>query len=154
MSIDQKAEEIKASPSYTPLKELPDIYLNAVVAVEDKRFYKHPGIDAIAIGRAIKNNIHARQLIEGGSTITQQLAKNMYFTQERSLIRKVAEGFMAIALERKFSKDEILELYVNSIYFGDGYYLSLIHIWFYAADGKNGNRIHAPEHRLPAAGKK
>lgn len=122
MSIDQKAEEIKASPSYTPLKELPDIYLNAVVAVEDKRFYKHPGIDAIAIGRAIKNNIHARQLIEGGSTITQQLAKNMYFTQERSLIRKVAEGFMAIALERKFSKDEILELYVNSIYFGDGYY--------------------------------
>ena len=137
MSIDQKAEEIKASPSYTPLKELPDIYLNAVVAVEDKRFYKHPGIDAIAIGRAIKNNIHARQLIEGGSTITQQLAKNMYFTQERSLIRKVAEGFMAIALERKFSKDEILELYVNSIYFGDGYYC--------VADASMGHFGKAPQ---------
>lgn len=121
-SIEQKVEEIKASPSYTTLEELPDIYLDAVVAVEDKRFYKHPGIDIIAIGRAVKNDIRARKLIEGGSTITQQLAKNLYFTQEKSATRKAAEGFMALALERKYTKNEILELYVNSIYFGDGYY--------------------------------
>ena len=80
------------------------------------------GIDIIAIARAAWNNIKSWSLREGGSTITQQLAKNLYFTQERSFIRKAAEVFMAFRLERTYSKDEILELYVNSIYFGDGYY--------------------------------
>ena len=114
--------EIQSKPSYTPVTDLPQVYLDAVVAVEDKRFYKHPGIDVISIARAIKNDIEAGQLIEGGSTITQQLAKNMYFDQERSITRKVAEVFMAFKLERNYSKKEILELYVNNIYFGDTYY--------------------------------
>ena len=98
------------------------MYLNAVVAVEDHRFEQHFGIDLIAIGRAAWNNLTTWSLREGGSTITQQLAKNMYFTQEKSFIRKVAEMFVAFQLEHTYTKDEILELYVNSIYFGDGYY--------------------------------
>lgn len=122
VSIEQKVEEIKSNPSYTTVDRLPEIYLNAVVAVEDKRFYKHWGVDIISIGRAVKNNIQAGGLVEGGSTITQQLAKNMYFDQERSIERKVAEAFMAFALEDKYSKKELLELYVNTIYFGEGYY--------------------------------
>ena len=85
------------------------------MAVEDHRFEQHCGVDIIAIARAAWNNIKSWSLREGGSTITQQLAKNLYFTQERSFIRKAAEVFMAFRLEQTYSKDEILELYVNSI---------------------------------------
>lgn len=122
VSLEEKVAQIRAKPSFTKLDELPDTYLKAVVAVEDKRFYEHPGVDIISICRAIKNNIQAGEMQEGGSTITQQLAKNLYFDQERSPVRKMAEAFMAIKLELDYSKEEILELYVNSIYFGDGYY--------------------------------
>ena len=121
-SLESKVEEIQSDPGYTELSGLPEMYLNAVVAVEDHRFEQHFGIDLIAIGRAAWNNLTTWSLREGGSTITQQLAKNMYFTQEKSFIRKVAEMFMAFRLERAYTKEEILELYVNSIYFGDGYY--------------------------------
>ena len=121
-SLESKVEEIQSDSSYTELSELPQMYLNAVVAVEDHRFEQHFGIDLIAIGRAAWNNLTSWSLREGGSTITQQLAKNLYFTQEKSFVRKIAEMFMAFRLENTYTKDEILELYVNSIYFGDGYY--------------------------------
>ena len=121
-SLESKVAEIQSNPSYTTLSEMPELYLDAVVAVEDHRFEQHFGIDLIAIGRAAWNNLTSWSLREGGSTITQQLAKNMYFTQEKSFIRKIAEMFMAFRLESSYTKDEILELYVNSIYFGDGYY--------------------------------
>ena len=121
-SLESKVEELQSDSSYTELSELPEMYLNAVVAVEDHRFEQHFGIDLIAIGRAAWNNLTSWGLQEGGSTITQQLAKNMYFTQQKSFIRKIAEVFMAFRLENSYTKDEILELYVNSIYFGDGYY--------------------------------
>lgn len=121
-SIESKVAEIQSNPSYTTLSEMPELYLDAVVAVEDHRFEQHFGIDPIAIGRAAWNNLTSWSLREGGSTITQQLAKNMYFTQEKSFIRKIAEMFMAFRLENSYTKDKILELYVNSIYFGDGYY--------------------------------
>ncbi len=120
--LDQKVAEIQADPNYTTLAEIPEIYLDAVVAVEDHRFEQHFGIDLIAIGRAAWNNLTSWSLREGGSTITQQLAKNLYFTQEKVLTRKAAEAFMAWAIEKQYTKDEILELYVNSIYFGSGYY--------------------------------
>lgn len=122
MPLEEKIEEIREQPDYTPLSRLPKTYQNAVVAAEDHRFYQHPGIDVIAIGRAMKNNILAGSLREGGSTITQQLAKNLYFTQEKKFTRKAAEVFMALKLEKEYTKEEILELYVNTIYFGDGYY--------------------------------
>ena len=120
--LKEKVAEIKAKENYVEFSELPSTYINAVISVEDKRFYKHNGIDIIAIGRAAINDIKAKSLVEGGSTITQQLAKNMYFTQEKKIERKIAEVFMAWQIEKNYSKEEIFELYVNTIYFGDGYY--------------------------------
>lgn len=121
-SLADRVEKIRSAEGYTELADLPGTYVNAVVSVEDHRFYDHIGIDFIAIGRAVVNDIRARRFAEGGSTITQQLAKNLYFSQEKKLERKIAEVFLAFDLEENYSKDEILELYVNSIYFGDGYY--------------------------------
>lgn len=120
--LESKILSIKENKNYSTFEELPKTYVDAVIAVEDHRFYKHNGVDIIGIARAIFNDIRAKELKEGGSTITQQLAKNTYFTQNRSLKRKIAETFMALEIERKCSKEEILELYVNTSYFGDGYY--------------------------------
>lgn len=120
--LEEKVAEIRNKENYTEFSELPQMYVNAVISVEDKRFFKHGGIDIIAIGRAAINDIKAMSYVEGGSTITQQLAKNMYFTQEKIMERKIAEVFMAWEIEANYSKEDIFELYVNSIYFGDGYY--------------------------------
>jgi monofunctional glycosyltransferase len=120
--LEEKVEEIKSKANYTKISELPQMYLDAVISVEDHRFYKHSGIDVIAIGRAIINDIKAMDFVEGGSTITQQIAKNEYFTQEKKITRKIAEVFMAYEIEKNYLKDEILELYINTIYFGNGYY--------------------------------
>ena len=120
--VQEMAERIESKPDYTPVDELPQIYLDAVISVEDHRFYSHPGMDLLAIGRAAFNDLRTLSFAEGGSTITQQLAKNLYFSQEKQLTRKIAEVFVALDLEKSYSKDEIFELYVNSIYFGDGYY--------------------------------
>ena len=121
-SIEEKIKEIKSIDNYTVYEELPRDYINAVVAVEDKRFYKHNGVDIFSILRAIFVDIKEKSFKEGGSTITQQLAKNTYFTQEKKIDRKIAEIFMAYEYEKKLSKSEIFELYVNTSYFGDGYY--------------------------------
>lgn len=117
-----RVERVKDSEHYTELSALPDTYLNAVVAVEDQRFYLHSGIDVASTVRAIINCFRAKDFVEGGSTITQQLAKNLYFSQEKQLTRKVAELFMAFEIEANYSKEEILELYINCIYYGSGYY--------------------------------
>ncbi len=122
VSLADKVDEIREKDSFTEFEELPEVYVDAVISVEDKRFDRHFGIDPIAICRAVINDIRAGAFVEGGSTITQQLAKNLYFSQEKELTRKVAEMFVAFELERNYSKEEIFELYVNTIYFGDGYY--------------------------------
>ena len=122
ISVENKVKEIQSKENYTKISELPQMYINAVISVEDHRFYKHPGIDIIAIGRAIVSDIKAMSFVEGGSTITQQLAKNIYFTQEKKIERKIAEVFMAFEIEKRYNKNEILELYLNTSYFGDGYY--------------------------------
>ena len=122
MSIEEKIAEIKENKDYTEYKDLPQDYINAVVAVEDRRFFMHNGIDIISITRAIFIDLKDMELVEGGSTITQQLAKNTYFTQEKKLTRKIAEIFMAFEYEKNCSKEQIFELYVNTSYFGDGYY--------------------------------
>lgn len=121
-SITDKVAEIQSKENYTKLEDMPDFYLDAVIAVEDRRFYKHGPTDPVAIGRAIFVNIKSMGLKEGGSTITQQLAKNIYFTQEKSALRKIAEIFMAYEIERNCNKDTVLELYLNTSYFGNGYY--------------------------------
>ena len=120
--LEQRVAEQRAQPGYTALADLPETYLQAVIAVEDHRFYEHGGIDLLAMGRALWNDLRTWSFAEGGSTITQQLAKNLCFSQEKSIVRKAAEVFAAWDLERRYSKDEILELYVNSIYFGSGCY--------------------------------
>lgn len=120
--LEQRVAEQRAQPGYTALADLPGTYLKAVIAVEDHRFYEHGGIDLLAMGRALWNDLRTWSFAEGGSTITQQLAKNLCFSQEKSIVRKAAEVFAAWDLERRYSKEEILELYVNSIYFGSGCY--------------------------------
>jgi penicillin-binding protein 1A len=104
------------------LKDLPPYLPNAFIAIEDRRFYSHFGIDPIGIGRAVVANILHHGVSQGGSTLTQQLAKNLFLTQERTLQRKLQEAELAIWLERKHSKSEILELYLNRVYFGSGAY--------------------------------
>lgn len=120
--LETKISEIKEIENYTTLDEMPEMYINAVIAVEDHRFYTHKGIDILSIGRAIVNDIRAKKFVEGGSTITQQLAKNTYFTQEKKITRKIAEMFMAFEIEKKCNKEQILELYLNTSYFGEGCY--------------------------------
>ena len=119
--IETQVKKIEAKENYTELEEMPQIYKDAVISVEDHRFYEHNGIDIIAIARAIFNDIRTLSFAEGGSTITQQLAKNIYFTQEKKITRKIAEVFTAFYIEDKLEKNQILELYLNTSYFGDGY---------------------------------
>jgi penicillin-binding protein 1A len=105
-----------------PLKEMPNYVSKAFVAIEDRRFYEHYGVDPFGIGRAFVANVLHRAVAQGGSTITQQLAKNLFLTQERTITRKLQEVLLALWLERKFSKTQILEMYLNRVYFGSGAY--------------------------------
>ncbi|WP_229176397.1 transglycosylase domain-containing protein, partial [Bradyrhizobium ivorense] len=104
------------------LKDLPPYLPKAFIAIEDRRFYSHYGVDPVGILRAAVTNLMHRGVSQGGSTLTQQLAKNLFLTQERTMARKLQEAELAIWLERKHSKNEILELYLNRVYFGSGAY--------------------------------
>ena len=104
------------------LSELPPYLPKAFVAIEDRRFYSHFGLDLLGISRAIVRDVTGVGGMQGGSTLTQQLAKNLFLTQERTLSRKIQEAILALWLERKYSKDQILELYLNRVYFGSGAY--------------------------------
>ena len=104
------------------LKDLPPYLPEAVIATEDHRFYYHFGIDPIGLARAFYVNIRAGHVVQGGSTITQQLAKNLFLTPERTMTRKIQEALLAIWLEHRFTKDQILEIYLNRVYFGAASY--------------------------------
>ncbi|HAA90873.1 MAG: penicillin-binding protein [Rhodospirillaceae bacterium] len=104
------------------LKELPPTLSQAVLATEDRRFYSHIGVDVIGVARALLRNLKAGRIRQGGSTITQQLAKNLFLTQERTLSRKIRETLLAFWLEYRFSKDQILTIYLNRVYLGAGVY--------------------------------
>jgi penicillin-binding protein 1A len=106
----------------TPLARIPKSLINAVIAVEDSRFYQHEGLDVLRIVKALVVDVASMQLREGASTITQQLARSLFLTQEKSLKRKAKEMLLALKIERMLSKDEILEMYLNQIYFGHGAY--------------------------------
>ncbi|MGH6926450.1 MAG: transglycosylase domain-containing protein [Propylenella sp.] len=105
-----------------PVAGLPSYVPNAVIAIEDRRFRSHFGVDPVGLARAVARNFFAGGVVEGGSTLTQQLAKNMFLTPERSLKRKVQEVVLSLWLETKFTKDQILEMYLNRVYFGNGAY--------------------------------
>ena len=129
--VTEAIAAVQAQADFTPLAAIPAVYQNAVVAVEDHRFYSHHGLDIIGTTRAIVRNALSGELAEGGSSITQQLAKNLYFSQEASLTRKIAEFLVARDIEKAYSKDEILEAYINCIYYGDGYYTIAAASWGY-----------------------
>ena len=117
-----RIEEITSDKHFVKFSDMSADYRNAVIAVEDHRYYDHGPVDFIGIGRAIFNNIRYGELREGGSTITQQVAKNIFFSHEQTFTRKLGEIFAAFDLEKNYNKNEIFELYVNIAYFGDGYY--------------------------------
>jgi len=102
------------------LREMSPYLPKAVIATEDRRFYSHFGIDPIGLLRAVNADLTAGHVVQGGSTITQQLAKNLFLTPERSLSRKIRETLLALWLEHRFTKDQILEIYLNRVYLGAG----------------------------------
>ena len=103
-------------------KDIPDMMKKAIVATEDRRFYDHGALDLVSVTRALVTNYMAGQTLEGGSTIAQQTVKNIFLSHDRTLSRKIEELVLAVRLEKNYTKDEILELYLNTIYFGHGAY--------------------------------
>ncbi len=103
-----------------PIDEMPDQVIKAVLATEDRRFYDHYGIDFLGLARALSENVRANSVVQGGSTITQQLAKNLFLSNERTIERKVKEAFLSLWLEMNLSKKEILQLYLDRAYMGGG----------------------------------
>ena len=108
--------------NYVPLSQIPLTFQQAIISVEDNRFHQHGGIDLEAIMRALLVNLQSGELVEGGSTITQQLVKNLFLSQDRTWSRKAFEIPLTFLMEHQFTKQEILEMYLNSIYFGSGAY--------------------------------
>lgn len=117
-----RVEEVTKKSDFVSFDDMSVNYRNAVIAVEDHRFYDHGAVDFIALARATFTNIKNKELQEGGSTITQQVAKNIVFNQEQTFLRKLGEILAAYDIEKNYSKKEIFEIYVNSAYFGNGYY--------------------------------
>src|SRR6185436_6578400 len=115
-------EFFKENRSPVPLKQLPRNLVNATLSTEDRNFYQHWGVDLWGVARAAVNNVLKMRRAEGGSTITQQLARNLFLTHERTMARKFKEIALAVEIERTYSKDQILEMYFNQIYFGEGAY--------------------------------
>src|ERR1044072_798473 len=116
---------VNIGPSFgqwLPYEQIPPEMRAAMIAVEDKRFRSHLGVDPIGIARSVKVRVDTGHWRQGGSTITQQLARNIFLTNSRTFGRKMKEVVLALAIERKFSKDQILELYLNRVYFGGGAY--------------------------------
>ena len=117
-----RVSEITKKDNFVKFDDMSQYYRNAVISVEDHRYYDHGPVDFIAIARALFTNVKNQKLQEGGSTITQQVAKNIVFSQEQTWLRKLGEIFAAYDLEKNYSKKEIFELYVNTSYFGEGFY--------------------------------
>lgn len=117
----ERVEEVTDMEHFVKFNDMSDYYRNAIIAIEDHRYYEHGPIEIRSIARALFNNIRAWDFVEGGSTITQQVAKNVILSQEQTLSRKLAEVIAAFDLEKNYSKNEIFELYVNTANFGNGY---------------------------------
>ena len=122
ISLSDKINEIRSSDTYVEIDDISETFRDAIVAIEDMRFYDHGAIELKSLLRAILVNLREKEVLQGGSTITQQVAKNLYFDNDQNFIKKIAEMFVAFDLEKNYSKDDILELYVNIIYYGDNNY--------------------------------
>lgn len=120
--LDEVIKQIQENPNYVELEEIDPFFIESIVAVEDPEFYEHHGVRILNIIEAFFTNVKEHGYAMGGSTISQQLAKNLYFSQKKQLLRKVTELYFVNDIEQTYEKDEILEIYLNIIYFGDGYY--------------------------------
>ena len=120
--IEQTVTRLRSDENFIRYDGLPEFYINAVISTEDRKFETHNGVKLSSIIRALLYDVRTLSFDQGGSTITQQVAKNIWFTGEKRIERKFAELYAAFSLEKALSKREIFELYVNSIYFGSGYY--------------------------------
>lgn len=120
--LEQVVTQIRSQKDYVTIDQIDSNFLDAIIAVEDPSFFEHSGIVLSNIAEAFFTNMKAQDLVMGGSTITQQLSKNLYLDQRKTFQRKVAEIFFVQDIEAYLSKEEILELYVNVIYYGDGFY--------------------------------
>lgn len=118
----QLAELYREKRDPVPLEIIPEFLKSAIITIEDRSFYQHSGVDLKGILRAVIKNIRAGEFVEGASTITQQLAKTLFLTPEKSINRKIKEAILSLQIERRYTKSEILELYLNQIYFGSGAY--------------------------------
>ena len=121
-SLSERVNQLKSKEDYVTLDQISPIYKEAVLESEDRRFYQHGPVDYYGLARAMLTNITTFSFKEGGSTITQQLSKNLCLSFEKDLSRKFAEVFIARDLEKMYSKDEILEMYLNTTYLGEGNY--------------------------------
>ena len=121
-SLSERVNQLKSKEDYVTLDQISPIYKEAVLESEDRRFYQHGPVDYYGLARAMLTNLTTFSFKEGGSTITQQLSKNLYLSFEKDLSRKFAEVFIARDLEKMYSKDEILEMYLNITYLGEGNY--------------------------------
>lgn len=117
--LERAVAEIRANETYCKLEDIAPVYLDALLAIEDPTFYDHTGFNLQTTWHAMLTNIRSGERLEGGSTISQQLAKNIYFTEEKLFTRKVAELFVVYDMETSYTKQEILELYINLIYYGN-----------------------------------
>ena len=121
-SLSERVHQLKSKEDYVTLDQISPIYKEAVLESEDRRFYQHGPVDYYGLARAMLTNLTTFSFKEGGSTITQQLSKNLCLSFEKDLSRKFAEVFIARDLEKMYNKDEILEMYLNITYLGEGNY--------------------------------
>lgn len=140
-SLSERVNQLKSKEDYVTLDQISPIYKEAVLESEDRRFYKHGPVDYYGLARAMLTNITTFSFKEGGSTITQQLSKNLCLSFEKDLSRKFAEVFIARDLEKMYSKDEILEMYLNITYLGEGNYgIQAASQYYYHIDAINLNK--------------
>lgn len=140
-SLSERVNQLKSKEDYVTLDQISPIYKEAVLESEDRRFYQHGPVDYYGLARAMLTNITTFSFKEGGSTITQQLSKNLCLSFENDLSRKFAEVFIARDLEKMYSKDEILEMYLNITYLGEGNYgIQAASQYYYHIDAINLNK--------------
>ena len=140
-SLSERVNQLKSKEDYVTLDQISPIYKEAVLESEDRRFYQHGPVDYYGLARAMLTNLTTFSFKEGGSTITQQLSKNLYLSFEKNLSRKFAEVFIARDLEKMYSKDEILEMYLNITYLGEGNYgIQAASQYYYHIDAINLNK--------------
>lgn len=140
-SLSERVNQLKSKEDYVTLDQISPIYKEAVLESEDRRFYQHGPVDYYGLARAMLTNITTFSFKEGGSTITQQLSKNLCLSFEKNLSRKFAEVFIARDLEKMYSKDEILEMYLNITYLGEGNYgIQAASQYYYHIDAINLNK--------------